>query len=153
MPRGNCSVDSKVKAVVALGNPDRGDDGVAHRVLASLSSPEGADLFPSLKTGMDLVLSLLGYEKVLVIDADPSRTPGEVALFRLEEENMGGHYRHGLGIAEACAFLKRAGFPLPQVWILAIGVDPKTPFARGLSPEVERAVSRAKEVAEAWLRS
>ncbi|MGB9757973.1 MAG: hydrogenase maturation protease [Candidatus Bipolaricaulaceae bacterium] len=136
--------------MVALGNPDRADDGVAHHVVATLPPREGVEIFSSVKGGMDLALSLLGYERALVIDADPSRAPGEVALFRLGGEGGGG-YLHGLGLAEALEIWKRAGMSVPEVWVLAIGVPRDLPFRRGLSPEVAAAVPRAKEVVEKWL--
>lgn len=40
MPKGNSSVASAPKAVVALGNPDRADDGVGVAVLAELTPPK-----------------------------------------------------------------------------------------------------------------
>lgn len=152
MRAGTCCAGLAARAVVALGNPDRGDDGVAHHVLAALPRAEGVEFLGSLKTGLDLALSLLGRRRVLVIDADPARAPGEVALFPLAgAEGVG--YRHGLGLAEALEFLRRLGADVPEVWVLAIGVEPDQPFRRGLSPAAERALPRAKEVAEAWLRS
>ncbi len=150
MLRGNCCVGSKARAVVALGNPDRADDGVAHYVVLTLSPRDGVEIFSSVKGGVDLALSLLDYEKVLLVDADPSRPPGEVALFRLEESPKGSYF-HGLGLAEAFGLLKEAGMTVPEVWVLAVGVPQDVPFRQGLSPEVAAAVPRAKEVVEGWL--
>lgn len=151
MSRGNCCAALRAKAVVALGNPDRADDGVAHHVVFGLFPREGVEVFSSVKSGMDLAFSLLGYEKVLLIDADPSRPPGEVALLKLGGETEGGGYFHGLGLAEAFGVLQRAGMPVPEVWVLAIGVPKDVPFRRGLSPKVAAAVPKAKEVVEKWL--
>ncbi len=152
MPTGTCFVSWKARAVVALGNPARGDDGVAHQVLAGLSSPAGVDLLASLKTGLDLALALREYREVLVVDADPSLPPGELALFPLPEGELRA-FRHGLGLGEAVKALRRMGIAMPEVWCLAIGVPPEQPFQDGLSPRVAQAVPRAKEVVNAWLRS
>lgn len=152
MPMGTCSEGLRAKAVVALGNPDRADDGVAFCVLSLLSPAQGVEFLPSLKTGMDLALSLLGYEKVLVVDADPALPPGEVRLVPLAA-GARRTFVHGLGLAESLELLRGAGFAVPEVGVLAIGVPPVLPFGRGLSPEVERALPKAKEVVEAWLRS
>lgn len=152
MPMGTCSAGLKARAVVALGNPDRADDGVAPRLLSLLSPTEGVDFLVSLKTGLDLALGLLGYEKVLVVDADPALPPGEVRLAPLAG-GVPGAFVHGLGLAESLELLRGAGFPVPAVWTLAIGVPPALPFGRGLSPQVEEALPKAKEVVEAWLRS
>ncbi len=152
MRRESCCTGWKTKAVVALGNPDRADDGVAHQVLSALPAQEGVERLASVKGGLDLALSLLDYEKVLVIDADPALPPGEIALRPLAEEDRRG-FRHGLGLAEALAVVRRMGLRAPEVWVLAIGVAAAQPFRRGLSPQVEGAVSRAKGAVEAWLRS
>lgn len=152
MRAGTCCAGLAARAVVALGNPDRGDDGVAHHILSALPHAEGVEFLVSLKTGLDLALSLLGRRRVLVIDADPRRAPGEVVLFPLVGAE-GGSYRHGLGLAEALELLRALGADVPEVWVLAIGVAPDQPFRRGLSPEVVEALPRAQEVAEAWLRS
>lgn len=152
MPMETCFVSLKARAVVALGNPARGDDGVAHRVLAGLSTPDGVDLLASLKTGLDLALALREYKEVLVVDADPSLPPGEIALFPLPEGEWRA-FRHGLGLGEAVMALRRMGIAMPEVWCLAIGVPAGQPFQDGLSPKVAQAVPRAKEVVQAWLRS
>ncbi|MFN3346888.1 MAG: hydrogenase maturation protease, partial [Candidatus Bipolaricaulaceae bacterium] len=149
---GNCCAGWKARAVVALGNPDRADDGVAHHVLFALSPREGVEFLTSVKTGLDLALSLLEYEKVLVIDAGSSVPPGEIALAPLAEEEPRS-FRHGLGLAEALRILRRMGLAVPEVWVLAIGVSAEQPFQRGLSPAVERALPKAQEVVERWLRS
>lgn len=152
MGRGICSAGLRAKAVVALGNPDRADDGVAHHVLSVLPPQEGVEYLTSLKTGLDLALSLLEYEKVLVVDADPSLPPGKIALCPLLDGKLRG-FRHGLGLAEAFGFLRRMRTRVPEVWVLAIGVRPEQPFRRELSPEIKEVLPKAKEAVEGWLRS
>lgn len=152
MRTGTCCTGWKAKAVVALGNPDRADDGVAHHVLSALPVQEGVELLASVKGGLDLALSLLDYARVLVIDADPALPPGEIALRPLAE-GAGRGFRHGLGLAEALDLVRGMGLKVPEVWVLAIGVAGAQPFRRGLSPEVEGAVPRAKEVVEEWLQT
>ncbi len=142
----------RTKAVVALGNPDRGDDGVALRVLLGLPTQENVDFLVSLKTGLDLAMQLVNYDKVLVIDAAPSLPPGTISFSQGAPEKARG-YLHGLGLGEALQVLREMGLKVPVVWVLAIGVPPLLPFHRGLSEVVEKAVPKAKEVVEAWLRN
>lgn len=152
MEKENLCVGSPAKAVVALGNPDRGDDGVAHHILAELPPHKGVEFLPSLKTGMDLALELLNYEKVLVIDADPSLPPGSFSLREVSAAKARTYF-HGLGLWEALEVLRGMGRKIPRTWVLAIGVPPVLPFGRSLSPKVAKVLPRAREVVEAWLES
>lgn len=156
MPKGNLSVASAARAVVALGNPDRADDGVGLAVLEALGPKEGAEIFAATKTGIDLAFALLGYEKVLLVDAFPFIPLGGAELFKLEEIPLGegeAPSPHGIGLIQAFSVLAQAGFPLPEVWVLGIGVPKDLPFRRGLSPEVAKALPKAKEAVERWLAS
>ncbi len=155
MLTGNSCAVSAARAVVALGNPDRADDGVALAVLQGLGFPKDVEVFTALKTGMNLALSLSRYEKVLIIDASPLLPVGEVAVFPVAElrdsENSG--YIHGFDLFAAFSVLNGAGFPVPEVWVLLIGVPKDLPFRRGLSPEVAKALPKSQEVVREWLAS
>lgn len=155
MLTGNSCVASATRAVVALGNPDRADDGVALAVLQGLGLPEDVEVFSALKTGMDLALSLSRYEKVLIIDASPLLSVGEVAIFPVAEVGKleNGGYIHGFDLFAAFSVLNEVGFPVPEAWVLLIGVPKDLPFWRGLSPEVAKAVPKAQEVVREWLAS
>jgi len=45
------------------------------------------------------------------------------------------------------------GWKVPEVWILAVGVPAELGFGRGLSPKVQEALPKAREVVERWLAS
>lgn len=156
MPRGNSSVASTPKAVVALGNPDRADDGVGVAVLAELAPQGQAEMFVATKTGFDLAFALSSYKEVLLLDATPLLLPGEVRLFSLDDLGASGFglwSPHEMGLDQAFKALAQAGVSVPKVWVLAIGVPQDLPFRRGLSPEVAEAVPKAKEVMKRWLES
>jgi hypothetical protein len=82
MPRETSSVALKAKAVVGLGNPDRADDGVGLAVVEGLSPRPDLDVFASVKTGLDLAMALLPYERVLLSGcrAVPSRGRGGLSF-------------------------------------------------------------------------
>ncbi len=156
MPKVTLSGASAARAVVALGNPDRADDGVGLAVLKGLRPPEGVEIFAAAKTGLDLALALLPYKKVLLVDALPFIPPGEVELFPLRDLRFGedeARFSHEIGLSRAFAVLAHAGFSVPEVWVLGIGVPRSLPFRRGLSPKVAKSIPKAKEVVEKWLAS
>lgn len=153
--RGGTSCDASIaKAIVALGNPDRADDGVALAVIEGLAPQEGVEILPAVKTGLDLALALRSFRKVLVVDACPALPPGEVALLRLEDW-AGGRpaFPHGVDLRSAFLVLAEAGVSLPEIRVLAIGVPKELPFRRGLSPQVAAALGKAQEAVEKWLAS
>ena len=76
--QGNLVRRLEAKVVVGLGNPDRADEGVGIAVVEGLSPRPDLEVFASVKTGLDLAMALLPYERVLLVDAAPFRPVGEV---------------------------------------------------------------------------
>jgi len=156
-------------AVVGLGNPYRGDDGVGIAILHALRSvtreplpvtgnptDHGSritnyDLLESAHGGLPLAQALVGYQRVLVVDAAPWLPVGEVRRFRIGELPARAGYLHGLGLRAALEALAMAGERVPQVEVLAIGVPGDLPFGEGLSGEVERTLPVALEEVRRWL--
>lgn len=151
------SAESSARCVVvALGNPDRADDGVGPAVIQALGPRLGVEAWEAIRGGLPLAEALVGFERALVLDACPALPVGEMALVPLFPRNGPqtadhGSWLHGMGLAQALSALQRAGLPVPETWALAIGVDPELPFRRGLSPEVARAVPQAVAVVNRWL--
>ena len=142
--------------VVGLGNPYRTDDGVGIEVIRRLEGAVEAEVWEAARGGLPLAQALLGYSRVLVVDAAPFLPAGEVSLVPLAEiprSSLGREGPHGLGLAGALSLLSRSGLPVPECWALAIGVPPDPPFGEGLSQEVSRAVPRAVAEVMKWLTS
>ncbi len=157
----SCGASCAKAAVVALGNPYRGDDGVGPALLrllavtgdASRVTRHDVDLLEGIHDGLRLAEALLGYERVLVVDAAPWLPPGEVKRFPLEELSATVGYFHGLGFRAALEMVAHAGGEeVPEVEILAIGIPEDPRFGEGLSPVVERALPLALKEATRWLR-
>ncbi|MCX7750844.1 MAG: hydrogenase maturation protease [Candidatus Bipolaricaulota bacterium] len=144
----------RARLVVALGNPDRGDDGVGPAVVRALGPQPGVEVWEAVRGGLPLAEALVGYERALVVDACPALPVGEVALVPLFDGRSvpaGERWLHGLGLAQGLALLAAAGRPVPATWALAIGVPTDLPFRRGLSPKVARAVPHAVAEVKRWL--
>jgi len=151
------SAESSARCViVALGNPDRADDGVGPAVVRALGPRPEVEVWEAIRGGLPLAQALVGFARALVVDACPALPVGEVALVPLFPEHGSrttdhGFWLHGMGLAQALSALEMAGLPVPETWALAIGVEADLPFRRGLSPEVARAVPEAVAEVNRWL--
>lgn len=134
--------------ILSLGNPLRGDDGVGTAVLTLLSAhpiiPQGVVLQDGGTPGLETVLLLEGYEKVIIIDAaDMGLEPGEWRRFSsaklaAQEANLRGTL-HQAGLAEALALADALNM-LPDE-VVIFGVQPaEIGWEPGLSMGVETAV-------------
>ncbi len=150
--RGSGNVRSEIvrTVVVALGNPDRGDDGVGPAVIRELGSRPGVEAWEAIRGGLPLAQALVGFERALVVDASPSLPVGKMELAPLLTTGEASSL-HGMGLAQALGALRAAGFPVPETWALAIGVNEHLPFGRGLSLEVSQAVPKAVAEVNRWL--
>jgi len=140
--------------VLGLGNVLRGDDGVGTAVISTLQSqslPDGVDLIDGGTAGLEIVLLLKEYRRVIVVDAAEMglkagewRVFGQDAIAPANPSFMNGTL-HGVGFAEALALADALG-ALPEE-LLVFGVQPErtlsewADWGEGLSVEVKTAVS------------
>jgi hydrogenase maturation protease len=142
--------------ILGLGNSLRGDDGVGPAVIAWLDQrvlPPGAEAIDGGTAGLDIVSTLMGRERAIIVDAaDIERSPGEWVRFtpaaaRLKDNDTTLSL-HSAGLAEALA-LGAALNVLPPT-IIIYGVQPQNlDWSSQLSAEVQAAVA---EVGQAILR-
>jgi hydrogenase maturation protease len=135
--------------VLALGNPLRGDDGVGAAVVEALlaaGAPPGVDVLDGGTPGLETVLLMQGYRRVVVVDAaDMGHEPGAWTRFTREEVQLGSGDLHEIGIlhaaglAEALALGEALDVLPPEIVIY--GVQPsEVGWGPGLSAPVEAAV-------------
>ncbi len=128
----------------------RGDDGLGTAVISTLRTqqlPPGVDLVDGGTAGLEIVLLLQEYQRVIVVDvADIGQQPGEWTCFAGETAVLPHNPSalngtlHGAGFAEALALADALGV-LPQE-LLIFGVQPeRVDWVEGLSERVETAVS------------
>ena len=137
--------------VAAVGNPDRGDDGVGPLVAQRLSGslPPGARVVVRSGDLMSLIEDWAGVDAVICVDAAAQRgAPGRVYRIDLAEEALPPELSftssHAFGLAEAIELARVLELAPKQIVVYAIEgacFDTGAPF----TPEV---LSAASEVAD-----
>lgn len=135
--------------VAAVGNPDRGDDGVGWAVARRLCgrAPDGVRVLESGGDVLSLIQQWEGFGVVIFVDAAAAQgQPGRIHRFDLAAQPLPAAFArtstHALGIAEAVELARQLGrLPAQAVAYLIEGQT----FAVGapLSPGVAAAVETA----------
>jgi hydrogenase maturation protease len=149
--------------IVGLGNPILCDDGVgwlvAQRVRQALSKRKSngsppvtahVDVVEACVGGLSLAELLIGYERVIIVDAimTGSAAPGSVQHLQMRElpGTLNTASAHDTNLATALQALRRFGAALPneeQIHIVAIEVRDVWTFSETCTPEVLAAVDKA----------
>jgi len=143
--------------IIGLGNPLLTDDAVgpevARRIYGLLDSPD-FELCELAVGGVELMETIIGYERAVIIDAifKEDAEPGTCYLLDLVHcpPTMHASMSHEIGLREGLELGRRLGLVLPErVWVYAVTiVDPFT-FGTKMTDQVERAVPRiARQIAE-----
>jgi hydrogenase maturation protease len=113
--------------VVALGNPDRGDDGVGPLVARKLAAllPSDISLLSLGSNVPALVAEWANFEAAICIDAAaPLSAPGRIHRFDLAHTDLprcgSSASSHGLGLADVLALARTLRQAPPQVIVYAI---------------------------------
>jgi hydrogenase maturation protease len=148
--------------ILGIGNPLRGDDGVAVAVLENLQErelPPGVDLLDGGTAGFELALMMQGYQRVIVVDAaEMGIAPGGWRQFTPDEVRLQSHDMHlrgtlhYAGLAEALALADAMDILPPQIVI--VGVQPeRIEWEIGLTPAVAAAVPHVSAAVLALLNT
>jgi len=134
--------------LLGIGNPLLTDDGVgivAAREISKMNLP-GVDVEEATASGIEVMEMMLGYEKVVVVDAImwPDHEPGEV--LRLDEKDFShtvhGSSPHGVNISTAIA-LGRQTTPeeMPkEIVFLAMQAEDVSTFSESQTPRVRKSI-------------
>jgi hydrogenase maturation protease len=145
--------------VVGLGNPILGDDGVGWQVAEQVRKQRPDIEVECLALGgLSLMERLIGYERVIIIDAiqtDDGRV-GAVTQFPLEAlpDRSAGHTTavHDTSLQTALNLGRQMGADLPDhVHIVAVEAAQIYDFSEELTPAVAAAVPEATAIVHAWL--
>jgi hydrogenase maturation protease len=149
--------------VIGLGNPILGDDAVGWRVVDEVERKMIACPEPCLQAGevavdclalggISLMEHLIGYQRVILIDAFLSETePGTVRVTQLEQipEYSSFHITsaHDTSLQNALELGRELGADLPtDITVVAISIAPVHDFGEELSPAVAEAVPKVTQI-------
>jgi len=134
--------------VLGLGNPILSDDGVgikvAHAVADQLNSPQ-VTVAETSGAGLSLLDSIVGYDKVIIIDAIQTKKGQAGQIFRMGTENFSltKHLSspHQINLVTALELGKMLNLAMPQeITIFAVEAKDVTSFSEKCTPEVEQAI-------------
>jgi hydrogenase maturation protease len=134
--------------LLGIGNPLLTDDGVgivAAREISKMNLP-GVDVEEATASGIEVMEMMLGYEKVVVVDAImwPDHEPGEV--LRLDEKDFShtvhGSSPHGVNISTAIALGRQtAPDDMPkEIVFLAMQAEDVSTFSENQTPRVRKSI-------------
>lgn len=150
---GNGPVGARI---VAMGNPDRGDDGAALAVAARFRDREGIRVILAGRPGPDLLDLLPTRERCLLLDVTWSRSPPgtihRIPLAHLDPHSLPDARlsSHGFGPGEVLALARALERPLPPG--LFLGIEGRSyDVGQELSPEVQKALPRLEREVRRFL--
>jgi hydrogenase maturation protease len=136
--------------VVAFGQTAAGDDGVGLAILVELrraSLPKSIESI-HLRDPVDLVPLLTEYARLVLIDAVIAQPVG--AILDLDLEQLATQVRsplscHGLRVTQAIELARSldSNLALPEIRIVAVGIERPDQSKMGLSPAVAAAIPGA----------
>jgi len=141
--------------VIGIGNSVLCDDGVGIRVAAEVAkglSDPAIDVEEACHGGLSLVETFLGYDHVVLIDAIQTEggSPGQVYELQPDQFSSARHLSspHQVDFATALELGKALGLSVPSsIDIIAVEAEDVTSFRDRCTPEVERAIPVAAEMA------
>lgn len=137
--------------VIGIGNPILGDDGigivVAKKVMEKMNDPDVV-IEEAYTGGMNLLETILGYDKAILIDAIINDDIGIGQVKRIEIEEGGtAHYTspHDSSFFDALRTVENMGIEtVPKhISVFGIGIKRNNTFTETMSPEVKKAVPPA----------
>jgi len=134
--------------VLGIGNPILSDDGagirVAQEVGEKLNDPQ-ITVAETSEAGLSLLDSIVGYDKVIIIDAVQTRegNAGQIYRMGLQDFSSAKHFSspHQINLVTALELGKMLDLAMPQeITIFAVEAKDITNFSEKCTPEVERAI-------------
>jgi hydrogenase maturation protease len=138
-------------AVMGIGNPLVGDEGVgprvAERLMSAYAFPEGVDVMDAGTIGLGMLEVFRRSDVCIVVDAvdGTGEPPGTIVRMTPEEmaPNQVLHSLHDLKLADVLQAADFAGI-LPDVRFVGVQVESMETLVTELSPAVEAAVPEAE---------
>jgi hydrogenase maturation protease len=141
------------KIVVGIGNPNFTDDGVGLKIIEYLNGV--VDTVPLLNISFQIIDSILGYDKAVIVDGVKSGVePGSILEFTTDYwGNIYASGTHNLSVFE----ILRIGYSLfpdempKEIKIIGIEVENVETLSRQLTPKVVSAIPEAVALIKEYL--
>jgi hydrogenase maturation protease len=146
--------------VLGMGNPILSDDGVgirvAHEVASQLNSAQ-VSVVETSAAGLSLLDSIVGYERVIIIDAIQTEKGEAGQIYRMgtADFSLTKHFSspHQINLATALELGKMLNLEMPrQITVFAVEAKDITSFSEKCTPEVQKAVPEAVKMVLAELK-
>jgi len=137
--------------VLGMGNSILSDDGVgihvAHEVANHLNNPQ-VTVSETNTTGLGLLDSIAGYDKVIIIDAIQTEKgrAGQIYRMRTEDFSLTKHLSspHQINLATALELGKMLNLAMPkEIAVFAVEAKDIVSFSEKCTPEVDKAIPEA----------
>jgi hydrogenase maturation protease len=134
--------------VLGIGNPILSDDGagirVAQEVGKKLNDPQ-VTVAETSGAGLSLLDSIVGYDKVIIIDAIQTKEGNAGQIYRIGPEDFSftKHFSapHQINLATALELGNMLDLAMPPtITIFAVEAEDITSFSEKCTPEVEKAI-------------
>ena len=133
---------------MGMGNPILCDDAVGLRVARELETrvnQEGVTVIETSLAGLNLLDLLVGYDKLILVDAIQTRKGKPGQIHRLDPKALDTTQHatstHDVSFSTALELGKKLGLALPrEIVIFAIEVKNVSSFDEKCTPEVEAAI-------------
>jgi hydrogenase maturation protease len=134
--------------VLGMGNSILSDDGVgihvAHEVAKRLNNPQ-VTVSETNTTGLGLLDSIVGYDKVIIIDAIQTEKgrAGQIYRMSTEDFSLTKHLSspHQINLATALELGKMLNLAMPrEITVFAVEAKDIMSFSEKCTPEVEKAI-------------
>jgi len=137
--------------VLGMGNSILSDDGVgihvAHELANQLNNPQ-VTVSETNTTGLGLLDSIVGYDKVIIIDAIQTEQgqAGQVYRMSTEDFSLTKHLSspHQINLATALELGKMLNLAMPkEITVFAVEAKDIMSFSEKCTPEVDKAIPEA----------
>ena len=137
--------------VLGMGNSILSDDGVgihvAHEVANHLNNPQ-VTVSETNTTGLGLLDSIAGYDKVIIIDAIQTEKGRAGQIYRMgtEDFSLTKHLSspHQINLATALELGKMLNLAMPkEIAVFAVEAKDIVSFSEKCTPEVDKAIPEA----------
>jgi hydrogenase maturation protease len=136
--------------VLGMGNPILSDDGagirVAQEVERKLDDPQ-ITVSETSQAGLSLLDSIVGYGKVIIIDAIQTEKGKAGQIYRMKPEDFSSAKHllspHQINLVTALEVGKMLNLTMPQeITVFAVEAKDITNFSEKCTPDVERAIPK-----------